>query len=395
MSQLALFNALAPGQGAAPVRFTPDHGRYFFSGCGQARDFRALGAADVAGWRCGGMVSAHRVLDSPGLLKHVAAAAERGIPLTLDSGAFSKSKRRVQLGEYARLLRDHGHRFQMCVNLDVMGDVAASDEHWRQLREAGHSVAYVHQAQDVRSLAETTEAARAAGDDLVCLGGLVPFLKRLRLDGRRRIKADAAARARRLHGRGGKPDGGSANVAEPPTGEEECVRWLVDMGRQAHALGLKLHLLGVSSLYVLRCLATEPWYASADATTWNQVAMYGKALDTYPWRYGQQVESAAEVPEGASFTEAWQLRAVHAMRTVAGCVQASIIPIWHPTHGEDGPEAHWCECDEQYFLRVELARRLGCEDETECLEYLQDVLSPAELGEAWSGWMAPLQPAGA
>lgn len=86
-----------PTRVAPPVVHGDDSARYFFSGVGQTRDADALLAADVDAWRCGGMVSAHRLLESPGLIDHVDRLAAAGVPLALDSGAFSTSPRRVTL----------------------------------------------------------------------------------------------------------------------------------------------------------------------------------------------------------------------------------------------------------------------------------------------------------
>lgn len=335
MSQLGIFDPLAPSP-RRPYRAPDGAPRFWFSGVGQRRDIALLKRLDAPG-----MVSAHRLLDSPGLLAKLDAS---GLRLTLDSGAFTGG---VSLDRYAELLRDVGDRFDFAVSLDVLtfgsdgkpsgADIPASFENWDRLRGAGHPVLYVHHARDRRSLEESTEAARADGDTTVAVGGLVPFLKELRR----------------------RPNYVHEVPGEGHTGEGECVSWLARLGAEAEALGLTLHLLGVSSLPVLRCVSTAPWFASADASTWLVSSARGqKMLSRSARDFGAQ-RHRPDAP--------WSARAESFVLGALDAVAADVSPVGRSFHPED---------DAEYLLRLNLARRFGCDDDTECLNHLDSLTTP-------------------
>jgi hypothetical protein len=253
--QHSLFGSPEPRTGS---RRPPAAKGYYFSGVGREGDANLL---QLVGAR--GMVSAARLAESPKLRR---ALDLYDVPLALDSGAFTGG---VTLGRYRALLAAYEGRFDFTVSLDVLhrddqnrpcgANIEASDENWRRLRDAGHRVRYVYHPGDPRPLAEAAAEAIADGDRLVCIGGLVPHLARLRA----------------------LPEG---ERAEGWTGEGESVAYLAALGQEALAAGVRLHLLGVGSLPVLRCVASEPWYFAADSTVWATSARYGRQLSTSPFR---------------------------------------------------------------------------------------------------------------
>ena len=231
---------------------------YYFSGVARTTCMQVLQKANARG-----MVSAARLAESPKLR---AALDQYDVPLALDSGAFTGG---MTLGAYRALLQAYEGRFDFCVSLDVLhrdaagkpcgADVEASDENWRRLRDAGHRVRYVYHPNDRRPLAEAAAEAIEDGDRLVCIGGLVAHLAQLRA----------------------LPEG---ERTEGWTGEGESVAYLAGLGQQATAAGVRLHLLGVGSLPVLRCVSPEPWFFAADSTVWTSAARFGRHLSTSPWR---------------------------------------------------------------------------------------------------------------
>lgn len=325
--------AVRPG---AHARFDPG---FYFSGAGQRRDLSVLVAAGVRG-----MVSADRLTESPKLR---ADLARYDLPLALDSGAYRKPKpgRPVMtVPRYRQVLRDHAGRFDFAVSLDVLrrdghgrpvgADVAASDDNWRTLRDAGHRALYVYHQDDPRPLAEAAAEAIEDGDDTVALGGLVPWLRALRRTHRHTVGW---------------------------SGDAEAVAYVLDVGREAHRLGVRLHLLGVGAAVVLRCAATEPWYRSADASVWIQAAAGRRVLTCNPHQLGQQVHVGdLRNPEGLTIEDRmhrtiWATRAaVEEPRRIG----AAFDPDDHGAYAE----------------AVELARRLGCDDDTEAMVHLADVM---------------------
>ena len=318
------------------ARFCPG---FYFSGAGQRRDLGVLVAAGVRG-----MVSADRLTESPKLR---ADLARFDVPLALDSGAYRKPKPGrppMTLRRYRAVLRDHEARFDFAVSLDVLrrdgrgrvvgADVAASDENWRRLRDAGHRALYVYHQNDPRPLAEAAAEAVEEGDDTVALGGLVPRLRALR-----RTHRETAGWS----------------------GDAEAVAYVLDVGREADRLGLRLHLLGVGASALLRCAATEPWYRSADASVWIQAPAGRRVLTSCPHQVGRQVH-VGDLHNPPGLTIGDRMR-----RTVAATLSA-VEGRPRLTDGFD-PDDHY-----EYFERVELARRLGCDDDTEAFDHLDGVM---------------------
>ena len=179
------------------------------------------------------------------------------------------------------------------------------------------------------------------GDRLVCIGGLVAHLAQLRA----------------------LPEG---ERTEGWTGEGESVAYLAGLGQQAAAAGVRLHLLGVGSLPVLRCVSPEPWFFAADSTVWTSAARFGRHLSTSPWRYGRQERPVQFVSGGEDILveRSWEERAA-----------TSIACTLHAATGRTPILGGFnAESDMEYFERVEIARRFGCDDETEAMAHLEEII---------------------
>jgi len=151
--------------------------------------------------------------------------------LMLDSGAFtnwSTGKEAVTLDAYRAFLLEHGHLFDRYLNLDVIGDAAASRRNFAALQEAGLTPVPVFQRGGTEL--ELREMVRAAG--FVCIGG---------------ISKTPNARAERSY-----------------------MRQALSIVHQEGGGG---HLLGVTGLPVLRAL--KP--ASCDSSSWIRSRRYGRA----------------------------------------------------------------------------------------------------------------------
>lgn len=156
-------------------------------------------------------------------------ARELGIPMFLDSGAFSADSRGepVVNEDYIAFCQEHGSEFEAIAALDVIGDQKASYQNYRALRDAGVScVPAFHPNEPWSALERLVEET-----DYVALGGMVPHLK-----------------------------GGARS---------SLVRWLA---RCFHVCrDVRVHGFGVNARTLL---AMFPWY-SVDSTTWLVGTRYG------------------------------------------------------------------------------------------------------------------------
>lgn len=355
---------------------TPPAREFYFSGTGQVRDLDILVREHARG-----MVSATRLACSPKLRRSL---DHYDTPLALDSGAFTNQSadpsKAMTLARYRSILRDFEARFDFVVNLDTMGDVKGSDEAFQTLRAAGHGVLYVHQAKDPRPLAESAREALQAGDSLIAIGGLVKHLGELRARPSRDGHKMGTDRPPLMIPSEEWEDAGSPPPADTIwTGEAECVNWLAGVGRQARALSrelgreIRLHLLGVGSLPVLRCVSPERWFASADATTWIDAARHGRHLAGDPWRLGQQVPRKDQGPTWDHTPHTFSEHAAISVRATLGSCH-NRTRILTPADVEDDDGGWDAGDDMEYWERVNLARRFGEEDETEFYWHLCDVL---------------------
>jgi len=151
--------------------------------------------------------------------------------LILDSGAFtnwSTGKEVVALDDYCAFLGECGSRFGHYLNLDVVGDAAATEDNMRRMQQAGLKPAPV--------FTRGGSASRLYGllreHPLVFVGG---------------ISKQVNARA-----------------------ERDYVKQVMSVVRRS---GGRAHLLGMTGFGALS--EHKPW--SADSSTWSLVGRYGKA----------------------------------------------------------------------------------------------------------------------
>jgi hypothetical protein len=150
--------------------------------------------ASVNGGHLEEVTAGHRVLlsfayylESPALWKRHQPLLEGGQwrSAILDSGAFTELSQRkrgkvfkVPVEAYATFLRDHGHLFEWCCNLDdIEGDVATSNRNFDHLVAAAPGVRLVpvfHEGESREQLEVCIRQAREHGGGLLGLGGQRP-----------------------------------------------------------------------------------------------------------------------------------------------------------------------------------------------------------------------------
>lgn len=174
--------------------------------------------------RVAGMVNAAEVCQ-PKLWR--ACLRYPDIPLFLDSGAFQG---KMEFATYQAIIERVGQRFTWIANLDVIGDQAQSNDHYRSLMHAlpcslREKILWVYQGGDVRELAE-----RAHEHKFVGLGGIVRLL------------------------------------AEQ--GTERALTYLMTLGEVLLDAGAQAHIFGLGSPYLLGRLGSAPWFRSFDTSKW-------------------------------------------------------------------------------------------------------------------------------
>lgn len=186
--------------------------------------------------------------------------ATGGVDVLIDSGAFSAhtSGATVDAGAYAAWLREWDGRAYAALNLDVIGDAAASARNHTELLAAALPMPVVpvfHAGQDVGTL----DAVCSTSPGWVAFGGLV----------RVKDRRDAVA------------------------------RWCGYMERQARARGCRVHALGVAGLP----LKHAPFW-SADASTWTMAHRRGYLC---LWDAGARMVRQAQI---RSAGDRWRYRAL-------------------------------------------------------------------------------------
>lgn len=154
---------------------------FFFSGI----EKRAT-AAVLVQEQASGMMS--QLLYSPALLAHC-----EGIPLVMDSGAYTKELSKQDIEQYAALIVSLGERCLWYANADVIGNQAKSNDNYAFLLSLLPD--YLHprilwiyqQSSDIKYLYAGLEQYQRVG-----IGGLVPLLKLDRPKAKQRILSMAA-----------------------------------------------------------------------------------------------------------------------------------------------------------------------------------------------------------
>lgn len=75
--------------------------------------------------------------------------------LMLDSGAYSawRKGKVIDIDKYIEFIKEFGHLFEICVNLDVIGDGKASYQNWMYLKRNGvHTMPVYHIGTDIKWL---------------------------------------------------------------------------------------------------------------------------------------------------------------------------------------------------------------------------------------------------
>ena len=157
------------------------------------------------------------------------------------------------------------------------------------------------------------------------------------------------------------------------TGEAESVAYLAALGQEASPRCRRpAPPAGRGSLPVLRCVSPEPWYFSADSAVWSTAARYGRQLSTSPFRFGRQERPAIHgLGDGDILVErTWEQRAATSIACTlhAACDRTPVLG--------DFERAGLVRSADR------TARRFGCDDETEAMHFLDDVLGPSLMHDA-------------
>jgi hypothetical protein len=155
----------------------------------------------------------------------------RGLPTEALASLFAACPRPFvprQRGQ--SIIERVGERFTWIANLDVIGDQARSNDHYRSLMRAlpcalRGKILWVYQGGDVGELAE-----RAHEHKFVGLGGIVRLL------------------------------------AEQ--GTERVLAYLMTLGEILLDAGAQAHIFGLGSPYLLGRLGSAPWFRSFDTSKW-------------------------------------------------------------------------------------------------------------------------------
>ncbi len=154
----------------------------------------------------------------------------------LDSGAFTAftKKKEIQIEKYGTYLREHGSKFEVYANLDVIGDPDGTYENQKTLESMGVApLPTIHYGADIKWLHLYAEKYK-----YIALGGLVPYARETVL----------------LH-----------------NWLNTCFKELLPYIREG---GLKVHGFGVGSPTVLK---KYPFY-SADSTGWLVGGKFGRVI---------------------------------------------------------------------------------------------------------------------
>ena len=157
-----------------------------------------------------------------------------GLPVMLDSGAFSAASLGVEidLDKYGRWARTNGGKNVCAINLDVIGDATRSRLNLTRLSRYGDFMPVVH----VGSPQDDIDRYVDRGHKYIGLGGMVPYL-----------------------------------CQDKKGGREMLIRWMSDSHERATKLGVHLHGLGCTTWdLVLRF----PWY-SVDSSFHNAGIRFG------------------------------------------------------------------------------------------------------------------------
>jgi len=217
---------------------------YYFSGLDRQQHFRLLAREGAMG-----MVNALTV-GRPALLKSMAAYPH--VPLVLDSGAYQGNRDVVG---YARLIewldQRFPERFHWFANLDVLGDMRASDEHYRKLlsllpQHLHPRLLWVFHLppgrQNARERQRCLERLASGAMEHVdfALGGIAGLLRR-----------------------------------DP----SHVLPLLQEVGEVlTNAPPIRVHVFGVAAPEVLLWLRVQPWFWSADSSRWQMVFRAGEVL---------------------------------------------------------------------------------------------------------------------
>ena len=161
-------------------------------------------------------------------LKTIAATIPKDTKIIIDSGAFTafKTGREITLNEYMRFIDELPFKPYAYINLDVIGDPAASMQNYKQMLSNGYNPVPV-----ITKGGSVDEFNEYGGAPFVALGGLVGAI----------------------------------------TSRNEKVGWIDKCVRAANEKNIKLHLLGLTSAALLM-----RWpIASADSSSWDSSTRFG------------------------------------------------------------------------------------------------------------------------
>lgn len=168
----------------------------------------------------------------------IAEATDTGVPIFLDSGAFTAAStgKPIDLDAYIEFCQREGHRYEAIAALDVIGDAAASWTNYRRMRDAGiDAIPTFHPNEPWDNL-----VAMAEDTDYIALGGMVPYVKPTR------------------------------------GGHNGLVRWIARCFQVAVDVrpDIRVHGFGISGR---RMISLFPWF-SIDSTAWLSSGRFGTLI---------------------------------------------------------------------------------------------------------------------
>lgn len=170
--------------------------------------------------------------------KVVNYANENGIPVFLDSGAFSAFSigADIETKEYIDFCKEHRDKFETIAYLDAIGDHKKSMKNYEQMAEAGiNGIPTYHTGEPFDFLYYLFDKW-----DYIAIGGLVPYL--------------------------------GAHTAQ--TYKKSVLRFLTKIHSEAAAAEKRLHGFGVTTWNLIKSF---PWY-SVDSSTWMSGRKFGRAM---------------------------------------------------------------------------------------------------------------------